>query len=381
LVGAGNFEVALIALWNLAQLQVEQGNLRQATEVYRQALQLVEEQPDTQQEHLRPYVGRVYIGLADVLYQQNKLESAAGHAQTGIQLGEQTQESGTLTGGYLALARIELAQGDSSVAQEAVQKAQHFVRQYVGLRYLVTQVATCQARLWLSQKNLRAAANWVQSQELQVDPPPNPIPYLREEEYLVLVRLLLAQRQQQPGEPVLPVDAPLEVANTMLTRLVGAAKKSQRTGRVIVGLGLQALVLQAQDNVEQALEALKEALALAQPEGYVRCFVDEGLPMANLLRRAVDQKIAPGYVAQLLAAFRESPHLSVPQSPQLLDPLSEREFEILQLIATGKSNRQLAEELVVTVGTVKWHLNNIYSKLGVRSRTQAVARARELGLL
>ena len=391
---SGNIQVALIALWNLAQLQIEQGYLHQADETYRQALQLINNQGEPEDEALLPYAGRVYIGLAELMYQRNELEAATRHVQDGLRLGEQAQESGTLAGGYLVLARIEQAQGELTKALEAIQHARHFAQRYNGPRFLTAQVTTYQAHLWIGQAlsqgsvrggNLRAVTNWVNEQELQLDPLPDQIPYLRESEYLVLARFLLAQAQQKMGETSPLVASPLEVAEKLLNHIIEAATESKRMGRVVEALSLKALVYQAQGETGQALNMLQEVLSLTEPEGYVRLFADEGPAMADLLHQATAQNLTPNYTTKLLAAFNQSsqpPSLLAPQpSPLLLDPLSDRELEILQLIATGLSNRELAEQLVVTVGTVKWHLNNIYSKLNVRSRTQAVAKARELGLL
>jgi LuxR family maltose regulon positive regulatory protein len=377
----GNLQVALIALWNLAQLQVEQGYLHQADKIYREALQLVDRQPAPQQTQLLPHTGRIYIGLAEVMVEWDRLNEAEEQANKGLVLAEEGHESGTLSGGYLILARIKQAQGDLSAAAEYVQTAQHYANRYTGPRYLAAQCATYRAWLWLRQGNLRAVNSWLQEQHLQLDPLPAPIPYLREGEYLIQARLLLALAQQPNGEAdITPETALLEAIN-ILNCLAKAAQNSQRAGTLIEVIILQALLFQAQGNLDKSLAALKAALSIAEPEGYIRCFVDEGAAIAGLLRQAANQKIAPNYVSRLLTAFEQSPHLPGPQSPLLLDPLSEREIEILHLIAGGMSNKELAQELIVTVGTVKWHLNNIYGKLGVKSRTQAVARARELGLL
>jgi LuxR family maltose regulon positive regulatory protein len=172
----------------------------------------------------------------------------------------------------------------------------------------------------------------------------------------------------------------------LLARLLEAAEAARRVGSVIKILALQALAFQAQGDVGQALSALERALSLAEPEGYVRTFVDEGEPMARLLRRALSQGITPNYVARLMAAFGEtaesSPSVVQPLVNQpLVDPLSKRELEVLRLVAAGLSNREIAQELVVAVSTVKSHINHIYGKLDVKSRTRAVAQAQALGLL
>jgi LuxR family maltose regulon positive regulatory protein len=165
-----------------------------------------------------------------------------------------------------------------------------------------------------------------------------------------------------------------------LTPLRQAAAQKGRQGRVIELLLLQALAHKAQDNLTSALSRLEEALVLAEPEGYMRLFLDEGEPVAELLRQGRTQGLGGRYLDKLLTAFRAAAKQD-PTPPPLIEPLSERELEILQLIEAGLSNQQISERLFLTVGTVKWHVNNIYGKLNVRRRTQAVARARELGVL
>jgi LuxR family maltose regulon positive regulatory protein len=167
-------------------------------------------------------------------------------------------------------------------------------------------------------------------------------------------------------------------APTLLAQLLQAARAAGRMGSAIKILALQALAFQAQGDHGQALSALKQVLALAEPEGYMRTFVDEGPPMAKLLRHALSQGIAPSYVARLLAAFGET---TEPTAQPLVEPLSERELEVLRLVAAGLSNREIAQELVIAVSTVKSHTNHIYGKLGVKNRTQAAAWAKELNLL
>ena len=151
-------------------------------------------------------------------------------------------------------------------------------------------------------------------------------------------------------------------------------------------LALQAVALGSQGEGVQAAAALQSALSLAAPEGYVRTFLDEGAPMAALLRAAAARGAAVEYVRKLLAAFGDEETTVAQRSPQgaasaLVEPLSERELEVLRLIAVGLSNQEIAEQLITALSTVKKHINHIYGKLAVRSRTQAVARARELGLL
>jgi LuxR family maltose regulon positive regulatory protein len=182
-------------------------------------------------------------------------------------------------------------------------------------------------------------------------------------------------------------------ALTLLADLLPAAKAAGRGGSMIKLLALQALAVQAQDDVDQAMSILGRALSLAEPEGFIRTFVDEGPPMAHLLYEAAARGIAPDYARRLLAAFQTTEDRrpmttalgpsSVVRSPSLtlVEPLSERETEVLELIAEGLTNREIASRLFLSLNTVKAHTRNIYGKLSVHSRTQAIARSQELGLL
>jgi LuxR family maltose regulon positive regulatory protein len=224
------------------------------------------------------------------------------------------------------------------------------------------------------------------------------LPYLREEEHIMLARILVAQER-------------LTEARELLERLLKAAEAGGRIARVIEIRMIQALACRAQGNDEEVLTALESALLLAEPGGYVRTFIDEGEPMAKLLRQAACRGIAVDHMGKILDAFLagepfdyaqdrqksggaeefsfasaslppgSSAHTEPPHSPALIEPLSERELEVLGLIAEGLTNQEIATRLFLTLNTVKAHAHNIYGKLTVNNRTHAVARARELGLL
>jgi LuxR family maltose regulon positive regulatory protein len=237
-----------------------------------------------------------------------------------------------------------------------------------------------QARIWAMQGQFSKAAQWVETHGLSLESTAvdsgdatsdsfrYPFRYLRDIECSVLARLLISQNRPRDGLAI-------------LEKLLSPIEQEGRWGSAIEIHVLRALALQAMGDTPQAGSALERALSLAGPEGYVRIFADEGEPMADLLRQAAARGVAPEYVGQLLAAIRteESPPPS--DVPRLVEPLSQRELQVLRLIVAGLSNQQIAEELVLAVSTVKWHINNLYSKLGVGSRTQAIARARELDLL
>jgi LuxR family maltose regulon positive regulatory protein len=254
-------------------------------------------------------------------------------------------------------------EGDVPGSQQSIRTALELVQHHQVNRFWPIPPAGCyQARLQIAQGNLAEASRWAQESGLnQVD---FQVTYLHEIEYLTLARLLIAQGN-------------LQTAESLLLRLHQAAVSGRRNGSLIEILILQAITLAAQKRGEEALSVLEEALRLAEPEGFIRIFLDEGPPMAGLLRQAVAKDLHTSYALRLLNALGETP--AAPQP--LIEPLSERELEVLRRVAAGYSNQEIAQDLVVAISTVKKHINNIYDKLGVKSRTQAVARARELGLL
>jgi LuxR family maltose regulon positive regulatory protein len=226
-------------------------------------------------------------------------------------------------------------------------------------------MAAEQAKLWLALGNLPAALHWAAESGLTPD---DPIPFYREKEYRIFARTLLAQGQ---------------IARALrLLVLHGDMLEAVQADHALIAVRiLQALAFQQHGDSAQALAALQQALSLGEPEGYVRTFIGEGELMARLLRRALAQGIAPGYVSRLLAAYGQSAPPALPTVQDLVEPLTERELEVLRLIAAGLSNREIAQQLVVAVSTVKSHINHLYGKLDVKSRTQAVAQGRALDLL
>ncbi len=310
-----------------------------------------------------PAVGFLYVALGNLLRERNELSAAAEYLERGIKLGQAGGHPYILIIGHVWLAWLRQTQGDVTGSQEVIRAALQLVQHDPGSRFRPLPPAACyQARLWIAQGNLAAASRWAQESGLKKAD--TPVTYLYEVDHVVLARLLIAQGK-------------LEAAETLLLRLHHAAAAAERHGSLIEILILQAITFAAQHRAQAALAALDQALGLAEAEGFVRLFLDEGAPVVELLRRAVAQDRHARYALHLLKAVGET--AAAPQP--LLEPLSERELEVLRRVAAGYSNQEIAQDLVVALSTVKKHISNMYGKLEADSRTQAVARARELGLL
>ena len=370
----GHHYYSLFAMSYLGDMQRVHGHLHQAARKYREALLLGAEWGDGEP---LPATGKAYVGLSQVLYEWNDIEGAIYHATIGTKLADRGGVIRTLAIGYLVLAWQNQACGNIRAVTEALQRAEEIPPVGVNL-FTILHASAWKARLSLAQGDLNAANRWAASQESK--PNLRDTPDLWSElPYLTLVRLRIAQGEvdEIPG---------------LLEHLGQKVEAENRTGSLIEILALQSIALQARGEVDQALATLERALSLAESEGYVRTFIDEGEPMRKLLRLALSRGIAKKYVRKLLASFQR-PVLGSESEPKVLpakdpvapsplvEPLSERELEVLQLIVDGMSNREIAEKLIIGEGTVKTHINNIYGKLDVQSRTQAIARASELRLL
>jgi LuxR family maltose regulon positive regulatory protein len=273
------------------------------------------------------------------------------------------------------MARILEAQGDLEGALDLLDQAECLYN--ANFSPNVRPLAARKTRLWLAQGRLDEALGWARAQGLSIENEPS---YLREFDHIILARVLLAcyQNDRAPGSIS-------EVAG-LLERLLKAAEAGGRNGSAIEILVLQAIVYHAQGDLPAALNPLQKALTLAEPEGYVRMFVDEGLPMMQLLREATSRRIMPDYTGKLLTAFeagerKSQPKADLASAQPLIEPLSQRELKVLQLIAQGLTNREIGERLFLALDTVKGYNRKIFDKLQVQSRTEAIARAREFGLL
>ena len=358
---AGIDFTAVPLVCNLADVQIVQGQLRQAIQTCEQAMEMgIVDGART------PATGFAGLQLGKILYKRNDLESAQRSVSQGLELLRRGGFPDGFGLGNAVLARIRQAGGDEEGARAAIQQALQITQGFNVPRASVL-VSAYQARIWLAQGNVDLAVRWARDYRRI-----GATEYLREFEELTLARVLLAQ-----GKPAAALDV-LEV-------LLDPAEEAGRLGRVIEIQALRALALHAQGETaagpapSDPLDALERALGLAEPEGYVRVFIDEGEPMVRLLRQAVSRHIVSEYASKLLAEFGSQANLK--PGTRLLEPLTDREMEVLQLLAEGLSNPEIARRLFIALPTVKSHTRNIYRKLDIHTRKQAVAQAQALGIL
>ena len=349
----------------LADLALRQGRLQNAAGYWRQALAVM--QGENWSRLSLPAVGWVHIRLGELLYEWNEVAEAWDHLARGLEHAELGGDVRARMAGYLVAARLKLTEGDVEAAAGYVEQARPLVESAHFAEW-TSRFQRCQLELWLVQDRLRAAVNW--SDEMlrgtAIEERPE-----SEVAQLAIARVLIVKGD----EPA------LAQAQALLERLLQAAEAEGRTGVIIEALALQAMAHGQRGGVARALTLLERALRLAEPEGYVRLFADLGLPMARLLQEARSRAALPEYVETLLAAFVGDPSLPAAAPEPLPEPLTPREQEVLELLAAGLTNREIGEALVISPQTVKKHTGNIYGKLGASNRTEAAARARELGLL
>jgi LuxR family maltose regulon positive regulatory protein len=360
--------ISVISLSHIAELQIHQGNLEAARATYEHALSL---SSDKSGKRL-PIAGMPLIGLGEILREQNQLEEAYRYVQEGLSETKQWSLV-SMIDGHLALARIYEAEGKSEEADAEMRVTRDRSLEFDATDLDDLMVAYHQACIWARRDEYALAKEWLSVQES------NEL-IKREDEIQVQHFFIELQRLATHARLELAADQ-LEEALSLLTKLQMLAEEKGINRSIIEGYILQALVHAARRDDHRALEALGEALRLSEGSGFIRLFVDEGPPMARLLYQALDQGFSPEYTGKLLAAFKNGHPRRSSITEDLIEPLSERESEIMTLIAEGLSNQEIADQLVISLRTVKWHTSNIYSKLDVKNRTEATARARALGIL
>lgn len=358
----------------MADIRTTQGRLREAMGIYERGLQLATKQGTPA---LRG-AADMHVGMSGLYYERNELNIAEQHLLKSRELGELNGLPKNPYRWRAAMARIQEVYGNPDEALDLLNEAEPLYRSDFSPN--VRPVEALRVRVWIKQGELEKAIAWANEKKLSIEEDPS---YLREFEQITFARILLSQYQSDHAENS------LDDTLGLLERLLKAAESGGRNGSVIEILVLQALAYQMQEDVPAALSVLERALKLAEPEGYIRMFVDEGADMETILREVAARKIMPEYTSKLLAAFEaerkgigeETPPSAEPVSGSLIEPLSQRELDILRLFKTELSGPEIAQELVIALSTVRTHTKSIYNKLNVNNRRAAVKRAIELGLM
>jgi LuxR family maltose regulon positive regulatory protein len=370
---AGAISDAVTGAIALAEIRIAQGRLHDAMRIYERSLLLATEQG----EPVLRGAADLYVGLSELYCERNDLQAATQRLLKSKELGEHNGLAQNRYRWRVAMAHIREAQGDLDGALDLLDEAQRlYMRDFFPT---VRPIAALVTRMWVAQGRVDEAIGWARAQSLSVD---DDLSYLREYEHITLARALLAQYTRDREDSV------IRGAMGLLARLLRAAEAGGRASSVIEILALQALSHQAQGDITTALTPLENALTLAEPEDYVRTFVNEGLAMTNLLREAVARGITPAYAERLLACGakrqKSADEARLPNSsaaPAMLEPLTQRELDVLRLFKTELSGPEIADQLVIALSTVRTHTKSIYRKLSVTNRRAAVKQAIALNLL
>jgi len=364
---AGNVYIAAYTSIKLAIVLQYQGRLDQALETCRDLMAFLDSHGLSQSA----LAGLVQAEWGEILWDLDDIDRALQLTTKGIELSQYEIDVTNFMWAHLVLVKLLYAKTDLTGAMETILRLEGIGRESHLPPWIVSRVTAWKAKIWLKEGNRDALRQWVQERLLDTDGEPL---FVREVEYLVLARILILR-----GE--------LEKAVNLVERLIERAQTGGRITRQIEMYLVLALAVQELGDTDKAMTILSKGLSLAESRGHIRLFVNEGPPMARLLHKALSRDISPEYVRRLLAAFpgAEPKHagptsFQVPET-ELIEPLSERELEVLQLIAEGLTNREIASRLFLSLNTVKAHTRNIYGKLDVHSRTQAVGRAGSLGIL
>jgi LuxR family maltose regulon positive regulatory protein len=364
---ASAFHIQAVHVYGaLADLELRQGHLHKAAGFWNKALTALKPRENWGNVPL-PLAGWVYIRMGEIHYEWNELEKAWECLSRGLERAELGGDARSLIAGYVSAGRLKLTVGELDVALDYLESARPYLEN-AQFPHWISRYERLQLELWLAQDKLRTAVQWsdeiLQGEGLKGQPE-------RDVTQLTVARVLIV-KGDSPSR---------EAAMVLIQPLIRKAEREGRSGILIEALALYALAKEMLGDVSGEMKTLEHALRLAEPEGYVRLFLDLGHPMIRLLQKARSRNVMSGYVEKLLSAFGDTLSSASPSRGTLPEPLTSREVEILKLLSAGLSNREIAGELVISPETVKKHAGNIYGKLGVGSRTEAAARARELQLL
>ena len=367
-LAAGNQILAQVIILDIGKIQYLQGNLHQAAETFREAIGFKYEKSEIK----IPYASSASISLANILREWNELDAARSHLEEGIEIGLASRIVDAVAAGYASMAMVALAQSDLEAAIQSCKKSERMVKDIPDLETdTLTKTLDSQVRLLISQDKLSEAARNIKERGLRVD---TKIKYIADFEHIILARLLVHSGRANSSLQ------DLSDAHKLLEEILQMASLVGYLSLRIEALALQALAFDGQGKHDQASTSLEEALTLAEPEGFTRTFVDEGEHMKVMLRQAFTRNISKAYVSKLLGAFEPQKVIQGPTSQQLIEPLTDRELEVLRLLSTELSGPEIAQELSVSLNTMRTHTKSIYSKLNVNNRLAAVRVARELSI-
>ena len=362
----GNISYIISFSSYLTDIMISQGRLREAERTYSKLLEFANKQGTSTVKESAV----LHLGLSEIYLEQGDMEAAKFHLDKSEELGNLPSFPPWFRHWTIARIKIKESEGDLDGVLKILGEAENMYYRHPIPD--VTPLPALISRAQLAQGRLNDVLLWVNESGLSIN---DDLSYLREFEHITLARLMIAQYRQDRDDRV------IQDLIGFMERLLKAAEEGGRLGSIIEILALQALAYQAVENIPRAHSILGRALTLAEPEGYLRVFVREGPPMEALLKKVkVEDGKVKEYMHKLLTAFNGA-ESHLPISQPLLDPLSERELEVLALIAQGLTNQEIGRRLYLSLNTVKVHTRNIYSKLGVNNRTQAVAQSRELGIL
>jgi LuxR family maltose regulon positive regulatory protein len=371
---SGNIYMAVAGLCRSAYGRVLGGELQRAYDGFQKAIDLATGVDGTQY----PVAGYAYIYLGRICYEWNDLETAKRFLLKGIELCKRVGLIMDQVIGLVTLAQLQNALGNSNAMQEALDEAENLSQKMKTYVYVRRWVEDTKIRLWYTQGFWDDYFPWIETCDMAID---DDLDYNRDLEHIILARALVYAGMNHPTEVY------IQDALILLSRLLEKAERANWKGKAIEIQVLQALAFQALGNDQTAIDHFEKAIIQAEPEGYVRLFIDEVKPVEELLRQAKKKGIAEDYVNRLLDAFKPQKLKAEVQSAisfsssHLVEPLSAREMEVLKLLSNGATNQEIAGNLVIAVTTTKKHVSNIIGKLGVSNRTQAVAKARELDLI
>jgi LuxR family maltose regulon positive regulatory protein len=364
---SGNIYLFITAGLKLASALRQQGHLQQVVDICHSLTQHAKEHGI----HQTYIIGWLLAIWGETLAELNELDEAKSKASDVSALVEQAGDEGMMGWSLLSLIRIFFSRGELDSAREIINKIQGNLTAYEKFPMVAHHTSYWQVRTWLAQGKVEKASRWAEERHLSAD---RESKRLMSVDYLAFLRILIAQGR-------------LDEAQILLDPIIEMTEQRGHTTRLIEILILKALASEASGETSEAMEAIEQALTVAEPGGFIRIFVDEGPPMAKLLYEAISRRISPRYAGRLLAAFPDTKpeQITSPKRPalefELIEPLSEREIEVLHLISEGMTNKEIASKLFLSLNTIKVHTRNINSKLGTHNRTESVARARLLGLL